>query len=139
MMKIIGWLLTLLGSNVLTATVVAKRFYNRLDETVNETITAASDWTLENLGEFIGDTIDGVIGDIPFIGSIGDSVAGLIDDNLSENISDFIKGFQGVSEQVDVSGRATADTLFYVALAVSIIGVAVLIISYIKGKKGKKI
>lgn len=134
-MKIIGWLLTLLGSNALTATLMAKRMYNKLDKAVNDTINNASDWMLENLGEYVGNVIDSALKDIPFVGSIGDSVAGVVDDKISENISEFIREFHGISEQFDVGGRATVDTLFYVAIAVLIIGVAVLITGYIKGIK----
>ena len=137
-MKIIGWLITLLGSNFLTATVVAKYFYIKIDETVNETIIAAGDWTLENLGDFVGGIIDNGIGKIPFFSSVGDSVAGIINENISEGLSEFIKGFHGITEQIDISGRSAADMLFYVALAVLISGLIVLITAYIKKPKGRE-
>jgi hypothetical protein len=136
-MKNTGWLLIFIGSNVLTASLVTLRNYRKLDEKVNETIDAAGDWVSDNLGEFVGDVVDDAVGEIPFIGSIGSKVGDVIDDKLSEKTGEFVKGFHGISENVDVKGRTTAQTFSYVGAVILVLGIAALITDYVKKAKRK--
>ena len=135
-MKITGLLLTFLGSNALTATIVAKYMYGKIDSAVNAAIVSASNWIAENLDTFIantlGDAIKDILGNIPLVGamlgnSVSDSVARVVDEKFSDGISGFVMGLHGISEQLDVGNRAMVNTLFFVALALFISGVLVLV------------
>lgn len=135
--KITGLLLTFFGSNALTATTVAKFMYGKIDSAVNAAIVSASDWIAENLDTFIGNTlgdaIKDVLGNIPLVGSmvgnsVSDSVARVFDDKFSDGISGFVMGLHGISEQFDVGNRAVVNTLFFVALALFVSGIVVLVV-----------
>jgi len=110
MMKILGWILTLIGSNGLTGTLVAK---NSLRYSVDSLTEVVSELVGEHLAEFIG----------PEQGLLGSLIWAMVE-NLTDNMDEFFQADQGFV--------ATIDTLFYVSIGVLILGVALLAAGYIK-------
>ena len=89
------------------------------------------------MSEFVGNAIDNAIGGIPIVGMLAGTVGELASKKIGESVSDFILGFHGISENIDIEGRTRVNVLFFVALAIFIGGVAVLITAYVKEAMNK--
>jgi len=110
--KILGWILTIIGSNGLTGTLVAK---NSIWYSVDN-LTA---YIAEMVAEFIG-TEQGFL----------NSLVWTLVDNLTDSLGEFL--------QADQEFVQTVDMLFYISIGVLALGVVLLAVGYIRGAMKKK-
>ena len=109
-MKILGWLLTLLGSNGLTATLVARNSIRYDAGNLAESL-------MERAIEFL-ETED-------FLGAL---ILPLVESS-SENLVEMLG--------VDHEFVRMIDVLFYISIGVLAIGIVLLVIGYIQGARAK--
>lgn len=115
-MKILGWILTLLGSNGLTAALVARQSIR---------------YDMSNLAESIMDRITDFIGtDQGFVGNL----LAHLTDNLSDNLADNLEGLLGTDHEY----VRMINTLLYISIGVLALGVALLIVGYIRAAIKKR-
>ncbi|MCL2828256.1 MAG: hypothetical protein FWD99_05895 [Oscillospiraceae bacterium] len=118
-MKIVGWILTIIGSNGLTGTLVAKNSIR---------------YSVDHLAEHILEIIESLVAEI--VGTeqgLIASLVGMLMDAFTDNLAEGLVGILGV----DQGFVRMVDTLFYLSIGVLIIGLVVLAIGYIKGAKAQ--
>ena len=135
-MKILGWLLIILGSNGLTGALVARRSI-RYD--VDILMDGISDGIIERVTEVLGrERIADLLGGES--GLLGALIMPLVDnlvDTLVPNLVESLVEVLGGIIVVDETFIQRVDLLFYIAIGVLALGIAVLITGYVRGAKAK--
>ena len=109
-MKILGWILFFLGSNGLTGTLVAKN-------SIRYDMSHLADSIVERVTEAIG--AEGFISTLVL--------------HLTDNLTPILVEMLGVNQGF----VQTVNILFYISIIVLILGIALLIIGYIRNAKDK--